>query len=57
MEAYTAVSPQVETLETLKRIEKLLERLVETYEHMDETQSYQAALERWRMGQGKHPDD
>jgi len=43
--------------EKLDSIITLLERIADALEHSDEVQSRATAIELWRIGQGKHPDD
>lgn len=46
-----------EQLATLKRIADALDKIAGATEQEAETNSYMAALENWRHGGGKHPDD
>jgi hypothetical protein len=41
----------------MERIEGLLLRIANALEDGNEATVYRDALERWQMGQGKHPDD
>jgi len=45
------------TEEQVERLIAVLERIAEALEDEHDSAAYMRALERWKMGQGKHPDD
>lgn len=41
----------------MERLIAVLERIAEALEDQNERSGYTLALEKWKLGQGKHPDD